>query len=170
MCASVEAFAEIDWHDFAIVQTIDFTAADAQSELPPPMSIAEVENMTLAQKKMAAMIMDDTAPEVEAIRAAQAAADAAGADEDVVMDEKDDAADETARADDDRRNKESEETERAKAVQALSAAPIKVRKDYVPKSEPPLIFERDQEQAPDKLSLSLACYQAWLRGMQRRRL
>ena len=41
------AFAEIDWHDYAIVQTIEFTAADANSELPAPMSVQEVENMTL---------------------------------------------------------------------------------------------------------------------------
>lgn len=127
----LEAFAEIDWHDFAIVQTIDFTTADAQSELPPPMSIAEVENMTLAQKKMAAMIMDDTAPEVEAIRAAQAAADAA--DEEMASANERDAA---AHAVEEQRNREAEEAERVKAAQAANTAlPMKVRKDYVPKSE-----------------------------------
>lgn len=129
---TVEAFAEIDWHDFAIVQTIDFTAADASSELPPPMSIAEVESMTLAQKKMAAMIMDDTAPEVEAIRAAQAAADA-GAGEDADM--ADGAAAEAAAQAVAERQREEEQADRAKAVQAMSSAPMKVRKDYVPKSE-----------------------------------
>jgi hypothetical protein len=40
------------------VQTIEFTTADANSELPPPMSVQEVENMTLAQKRMAAMVME----------------------------------------------------------------------------------------------------------------
>ncbi|KAG8883112.1 SF3a splicing factor complex subunit [Tulasnella sp. 331] len=129
--AEKQAFAEIDWHDFAIVQTIDFTAADASSELPPPMSIAEVESMTLAQKKMAAMIMDDTAPEVEAIRAAQAAADAEEEDADMADDT---AAEAATQADAKKQREEEEEAGRARAVQAMSSAPMKVRKDYVPKS------------------------------------
>ena len=77
--APLVAFAEIDWHDYAVVQTIEFTAADAASELPPPMSVQEVENMTLAQKRMAAMIMETTAEEIEAQRARQAEAEAAAA-------------------------------------------------------------------------------------------
>ncbi|KAI0708966.1 Pre-mRNA splicing factor PRP21 like protein-domain-containing protein [Earliella scabrosa] len=138
------AFAEIDWHDYAIVQTIEFTAADATSELPPPMSVQEVENMTLAQKRMAAMIMETTAEDVEAHRARQAAAEAeaaaaaaAAADqEDTVMEESDDEDDETK----ERKRKEEEERqreiERAKAIQASSldvGGPMKIRTDYVPK-------------------------------------
>ncbi|KAG8714595.1 SF3a splicing factor complex subunit [Ceratobasidium sp. 394] len=46
-------FAEIEWRDYYIVQTIKFTAADATSDLPPPMSIAKVKNMMLAQKRTA---------------------------------------------------------------------------------------------------------------------
>ncbi|KAG8891832.1 SF3a splicing factor complex subunit, partial [Tulasnella sp. 403] len=135
-----KAFAEIDWHDYAIVQTIDFTSADAQSELPPPMSIAEVENMTLAQKKMAALIMENAAPEVEAIRAAQAAADAdaaaaaAASANDRAMDMDIEAVDEPRRVRDEAAEKALEESERAKAMQAASAAPMKIRKDYVPKT------------------------------------
>ncbi len=93
------AFAEIDWHDYAVVQTIEFTAADAPAELPPPMS---VEKMTLAQKRMAAMVMETTAEDVEAHRARWATAEAAAAvssaggagaeaaDDDVMMEESDD--------------------------------------------------------------------------------
>lgn len=141
------AFAEIDWNDYAIVQTIEFTAADANSELPPPMSVQEVENMTLAQKRMAAMIMEDTSGDVEALRAQQAAAEAEAAaavggvgvtddDEDAAMEESDDE-DEGAQA---RRKREAEEREReierARAIQASSvnaAGPMKIRTDYVPK-------------------------------------
>jgi splicing factor 3A subunit 1 len=43
----IVAFAEIDWHNYIIVQTIEFTAANATAELPPLMSMQEVENMTL---------------------------------------------------------------------------------------------------------------------------
>ncbi|KAF8270335.1 Pre-mRNA splicing factor PRP21 like protein-domain-containing protein [Lactarius quietus] len=143
------AFAEIDWHDYAIVQTIEFTAADGPAELPPPMSVQEVENMTLAQKRMAAMVMETTAEDVEAHRARQAAAEAeaaaavgsvggAGAEaaeDDVMMEESDD-----EDAESERKRKEEEEkrkeVERAKAVQASSleaGAPMKIRTDYVPK-------------------------------------
>ncbi|TFY58154.1 hypothetical protein EVJ58_g6592 [Rhodofomes roseus] len=140
------AFAEIDWHDYAIVQTIEFTAADATSELPPPMSVQEVENMTLAQKRMAAMIMETTAEDVEAHRARQAAAEAEAAaavgsagmasQEDAAMEQSDD---EDQEAQERRRREEEErarEVERARAVQANSldaGAPMKIRTDYVPK-------------------------------------
>ncbi|KAJ3767491.1 Pre-mRNA splicing factor PRP21 like protein-domain-containing protein [Lentinula raphanica] len=138
------AFAEIDWHDYAIVQTIEFTVADATSELPPPMSVQEVENMTLAQKRMAAMIMENTVEDVEAHRAKQAAAEAEAAaavgnagvgGDDAAMEESDEEDDE------ERMKREQEEQrkeiERVKAIQAssLNAAtgPMKIRTDYVPK-------------------------------------
>jgi splicing factor 3A subunit 1 len=136
------AFAEIDWHDYAIVQTIEFTAVDANSELPPPMSVQEVENMTLAQKRMAAMIMENTVDDVEAHRARQAAAEAevaaavGGADtvgDDAEMEQSDDEEDAAAR----RRNVE-EDRQRAiaQAMQASTfnpSGPMKIRTDYVPK-------------------------------------
>ncbi|KAH9934890.1 Pre-mRNA splicing factor PRP21 like protein-domain-containing protein [Fomitopsis serialis] len=136
---------KIDWHDYAIVQTIEFTAADATSELPPPMSVQEVENMTLAQKRMAAMVMETTAEDVEAHRARQAAAEAEAAaavssagvaQEDAAMEESDD---EDQEAQDRRRREDDErarEVERARAIQANSldaGAPMKIRTDYVPK-------------------------------------
>ncbi|KAK7043679.1 SF3a splicing factor complex subunit [Paramarasmius palmivorus] len=140
------AFAEIDWHDYAIVQTIEFTVADATSELPPPMSVQEVENMTLAQKRMAAMIMENTAEDVEAHRAKQAAAEAEaaaavgnagpGANDDVAMEESDDEGmevEERAKREEEERLKE---IERARALQASSVnagGPMRIRTDYVPK-------------------------------------
>ncbi|KAI0078180.1 hypothetical protein K474DRAFT_1660836 [Panus rudis PR-1116 ss-1] len=142
------AFAEIDWHDYAIVQTIEFTAADATAELPPPMSVQEVENMTLAQKRMAAMIMETTVEDVEALKRQQAEAEAQAAaavgtaggqagsnQDDTAMEQSDDEDDEA-----ERRKKEEEERqrklERARAIQASSleaGGPMKIRTDYVPK-------------------------------------
>ncbi|TFK55258.1 hypothetical protein OE88DRAFT_1622827 [Heliocybe sulcata] len=141
------AFAEIDWHEYAIVQTIEFTAADANAELPPPMSIQDVENMTLAQKRMAAMIMETTAEDVEAHRAKQAAAEAeaaaavggagtgAGEEDNMQMDESDEEDDgvrERKKREDEERRREEE---RARAIQAssLEAGQMKIRTDYVPK-------------------------------------
>ncbi|KAI6039005.1 Pre-mRNA splicing factor PRP21 like protein-domain-containing protein [Pisolithus marmoratus] len=150
--AEKRAFAEIDWHDYAIVQTIEFTAADTNTELPPPMSLQEVENMTLAQKRMAAMVMENTADEIEAHRARQAAAEAEAAaavgsagvgvvtavddldEEDAAMEESEDEDEEVQR----KKREEEErikELERAKAIQASAnvAGPMKIKTDYVPK-------------------------------------
>ena len=144
------AFAEIDWHDYAIVQTIEFTAIDATSELPPPMSVQEVENMTLAQKRMAAMVMENTAPDIDALRARQAAAEAEAAAAVSKVGQADDAAMEESDDEDreiqDRRKREEEERqrelERARAIQASSleaGGPMKIRTDYVPKCELQLV-------------------------------
>lgn len=129
------------------MQTIEFTAADANSELPPPMSVQEVENMTLAQKRMAAMIMENTAEDVEAHKARQAAVEAevargvgnVGNGRTTVVDEDEDAAmEESDEEGDDERKKKMEERQRdlarAHAMQP-SSGPMKIRTDYVPKSK-----------------------------------
>ena len=129
------AFAEIDWHDYAIVQTIEFTAADANSELPAPMSVQEVENMTLAQKRMAAMVMETTAEDVEAHRARQAAAEAEAAaavgrvgDEDAAMEQSDDEAEDSGQ-------QVQGVVQRTETIPANpeTTGNIKIRTDYVPK-------------------------------------
>lgn len=53
-----QAFNEIDWNDFVVVGTVELTKADQHVDLPPPRSLREMESMTLAQKKMASMIME----------------------------------------------------------------------------------------------------------------
>ncbi|CDU23915.1 related to Splicing factor 3 subunit 1 [Sporisorium scitamineum] len=56
-----QAFNEIDWQDFVVVGTVELTEADQHIDLPPPRSLREMESMTLAQKKMASMIMESEA-------------------------------------------------------------------------------------------------------------
>lgn len=141
---SAEAFAEIDWHDYVVVQTIEFTSADATSDLPVPMTVSEMENMTLSQKRMAAMITETAADDVEALNARRASdilqvtegVGSAGAGDDVQMDESGDEPDEV-RARKRREDEERErELERAKQIQAKSldaSGSIKIRTDYVPK-------------------------------------
>ena len=46
--------AMIDWHDFVVVETIDF-ADDEDQELPPPMTIEEV----IRRSKVTAMEEED---------------------------------------------------------------------------------------------------------------
>jgi splicing factor 3A subunit 1 len=103
--------------------------------------------MTLAQKRMAAMVMETTAEDVEAHRARQAAAEAqaaagvgsagVAADEDAPMEESDDEDSELRLRKRREENERVQELERAKAIQASSldsGGPIKIRTDYVPKS------------------------------------
>ncbi|KDE04288.1 hypothetical protein MVLG_05246 [Microbotryum lychnidis-dioicae p1A1 Lamole] len=125
------AFAEIDWQDFVVASTIDFTEADEAvlTELPPPMSLSEVENMTIAQKKMAAMIMEGRN---------------AGQD-DIVSDDETEGMDIRGNDDDDQMRARDQAAPQPTAVQspaieiraADTSAPMKIRKDYVPKANRP---------------------------------
>ncbi|GAA5933234.1 Prp21p [Sporobolomyces koalae] len=110
------AFAEIDWQDFKVASTIEFTESDEAglAELPPPMSLSEVENMTLAQKKMNSIIIDGGEPE----------ADENGQDEqEMEMDDDDD--DEPAAA------SEPKAEDKVEAPTLDVNLPVKIRKDYV---------------------------------------
>ncbi|KAI9294515.1 hypothetical protein K502DRAFT_324804 [Neoconidiobolus thromboides FSU 785] len=49
------AFASIDWHDFVIVQTLEFTSFDKKSDLPGPESIESIISASQAAKKAAEM-------------------------------------------------------------------------------------------------------------------
>lgn len=44
------AYAQIDWHDFVVVETVVFTEADDQAELPPPTSLNDLQSASLEQK------------------------------------------------------------------------------------------------------------------------
>ena len=102
----------------------------------------ELENMTLAQKHMAAMIMENTVNNVEAHRARQAATEAEASaavggagtrGEDAEMEQSNDEEDVAAR-----RPKVEEDRQRAiaQAMQASTfnpSGPITIRTDYVPK-------------------------------------
>jgi len=95
--------------------------------------------MTLAQKRMAAMVMETTAEDVEAHRARQAAAEAEaaaavgqvggiGGDEDAAMEQSDDEVEDT-------RQREQGVVQRSETIPANpeTTGNIKIRTDYVPK-------------------------------------
>ncbi|PGH26723.1 hypothetical protein AJ80_01669 [Polytolypa hystricis UAMH7299] len=46
------SYAQIDWHDFVVVETVLFTEADDQAELPPPTSLNDLQSASLEQKAM----------------------------------------------------------------------------------------------------------------------
>lgn len=45
-----EVFETIDWHDFIIVETIEFTEEDLRAQLPFPIDLYMLQNLSLAQK------------------------------------------------------------------------------------------------------------------------
>ncbi|GAA5908748.1 hypothetical protein JCM6882_008195 [Rhodosporidiobolus microsporus] len=111
------AFAEIDWQDFQVASTIEFTENDEAgiAELPPPMSLSEVENMSIAQKKMASMIMEGKGAEVVDIEAEEA---------EMEMDEEEEPVGEEPTIEQTREDVVEIQT-------ADAGAPVKIRKDYV---------------------------------------
>ncbi|KDN44145.1 hypothetical protein K437DRAFT_248024 [Tilletiaria anomala UBC 951] len=103
------AFDEIDWQDFVIVQTVELTENDMHIDLPLPMSIRDVENMTLAQKKLASMIVEtDQQPGT--------------ADDAMEMESGDEEGSDDRKAED-----------FIQVVKSTRAGDIKVRKNYQPK-------------------------------------
>ena len=52
------AFAQIDWHDFVVVGTIDFTEADEQVDLPAPTTLNDIQSASLEQKAAFAAPVD----------------------------------------------------------------------------------------------------------------
>lgn len=120
------AFAEIDWQDFKVVSTIEFTENDEAgiAELPPPMSLAEVENMSIAQKKMAAMIMEGK----EVPGGAGDDDGAANDEEEMEMEEPSDDEEQAPAAAEVVEQKREDVVE---ITQVDSSAPVKIRKDYV---------------------------------------
>ncbi|KAF9888402.1 SF3a splicing factor complex subunit [Aspergillus nanangensis] len=45
-------YAQIDWHDFVVVETVMFTEDDDQTDLPPPTSLNDLQTASLEQKAM----------------------------------------------------------------------------------------------------------------------
>jgi len=122
------AFAEIDWQDFVVVQTIEFTSTDQTIDLPPPTTVREMEKLTLNERKMAALIVEEVGERSDQ----RADGENEDGEMEVEMDEESD--DEETK---ERKRKEQEEIQRARDVQAkaMGQAGMKIRKDYVPKGE-----------------------------------
>ncbi|KAI1851983.1 hypothetical protein JX265_008211 [Neoarthrinium moseri] len=45
-----QSYAQIDWHDFVVVETVVFTETDDQANLPPPTSLNDLQYASLEQK------------------------------------------------------------------------------------------------------------------------
>ncbi|WWD02712.1 hypothetical protein V865_000753 [Kwoniella europaea PYCC6329] len=125
-----KAFAAIDWQDFVTVETIEFTQNDEQLELPPPTSIDKLRTMSMAEKRMAAMVMEETGAGPTAETTFQNGQNAD--DEMEIEEDEEDEEEEEVRL---QRIKAEQEQARAREVQraAMEQRGLKIKKDYVPK-------------------------------------
>jgi splicing factor 3A subunit 1 len=123
-----EAMGLIDWQDFVVVETIEFTQQDMELELPPPTNVEKLKSMSMAEKRMASMVMEENGASFGG-----AAAGGAGEEvEEVDMEEDDEG--EEARL---QRIKAEQEQARARDVQraAMQSRGVKIKTDYTPKGK-----------------------------------
>ena len=135
-----EADAVIDWQDFVLVETIEFTQSDMELNLPPPSSIEELRNRSMGEKRMASMIMEETGagpvpgaptgPRSQR-QPQQPVQQQQQQDEEMDVEEEDEEQEELRL----QRIKEEKEQARAREIQraAMESRGMKIKKDYVPK-------------------------------------
>lgn len=153
---------QIDWQDFVVVSTVEITETDAHIDLPVPMSLRELENMTIAQKRLAAMISEEEWVEEDEVvenprlvdfpGASEGRAQADGAEggqgEEMQMDDSED--EEAPQA-----APTSAPTVELKRAMSSTKPPanIKIRKDYVPKT----LAERQRQAAQQAMTTCPVC-------------
>ncbi|KAJ1931622.1 SF3a splicing factor complex subunit, partial [Linderina pennispora] len=121
-----EEFLAIDWHDFVVVGTVEFVEEDAFVDLPEPMLLQDLKNMTLEDKRRSQQ-QDDTSRPAERTTAADthhAAAQVEEEDDDDVemeMEDEDEDEDEV---------EEEIEADKKPAAPAVDVTKMKIRKDY----------------------------------------
>lgn len=127
-----EAMGLIDWQDFVLVETIEFTQADMELELPPPTNVERLKSMSMAEKRMASMVMEEVgAGQGAGVSQGGVGASASAVDAEEVDMEEDDEGEE-ARL---QRIKAEQEQARARDVQraAMQSRGVKIKTDYTPK-------------------------------------
>ena len=129
------AFAEIDWQDFVVVSTVEFTEADDLIDLPPPMTLTQVQNMSIKDKRRAAERMEGK--EIDGLSDADA--------DEIVRDVNGTAP--TGETEMEVDSGDDDEVARKQAIEIKTAdtsGTMKIRKDYVPKctSSPPYLLTR----------------------------
>jgi splicing factor 3A subunit 1 len=120
----LEAFLSINWQDFVVVQTIEFTEADDAVELPLPKSLKELETMSLTQKRMMQVLAEtDNAQDMPVD------IEIDDNDDDVDMEDSDDEQDALQQRQDAITN-----IKEVVMTAPQPTAPMKIKEDYVPKA------------------------------------
>jgi splicing factor 3A subunit 1 len=159
------ALLSIDWQDFVIVETIEFTQTDMELELPPPTSVEKLKTMSMAERRMATMVMEETAAPAPRPVPVPAAASVPAPVEEMDIEEEED---EEARL---QRIKAEQAQAKAREVQraAMESRGMKIRSDYVPKGESSSELADDRSQS---LWFGAVCHlsQLWTKCARKRTL
>ncbi|KAG4301457.1 hypothetical protein PCANB_002218 [Pneumocystis canis] len=132
-------YAQIDWHDFVVVETIEFTNADEQMDLPAPISLSVLQSATLEQKQMMSMyhdpnasLLEDTSYNItQSYSTPVEKTQPSQEDEGVEMDIEADSDEETTAI---KERREHQEKVRLAMQQSRAGLPMKIRTNYVPKA------------------------------------
>ena len=136
----IVAYAQIDWHDFVIVETVAFTEADDAADLPPPTTLSDLQYASLEQKAMMSLH-----PSQLRIEEAMPTSDLTDYYPSVAQQQQDEGAMEVEmEAESDNEDEEqSRQREKREAIQRQQqaqaeakggAGPMKIRSDYVPRA------------------------------------
>ncbi|KAJ9641487.1 SF3a splicing factor complex subunit [Coniosporium apollinis] len=146
------AYAQIDWHDFVVVETVVFNEADDQTDLPPPTSLNDLQSASLEQKAMMSlqphnMRIEEAMPTDEPSYYDQApqpvqmpAPQTAYAPPPIHPSRMDYVMQQSAQDDEEERliRERTEARERAQQAQAAAkggTGPMRIRNDYVPRAQ-----------------------------------
>ncbi|KAH0606311.1 uncharacterized protein H6S33_003972 [Morchella sextelata] len=135
-------YAQIDWHDFVVVETVVFTDADDQTDLPPPTSLSDLQHASLEQKALMSLH-----PSALRIEEAMPTSDPEPIEtpyqqhqrqQRQVAEEEDGMEMEMEGSDDEDRERQREQDRKRQAQEAakqgLGQGQMKIRSDYVPRA------------------------------------
>ena len=131
------AYAQIDWHDFVVVETVVFTEADDSADLPPPTTLSDLQYASLEQKAMNSLQsqtlrIEEAMPSSDDFTAFPGQKWYAEDDKDEDMNESDNEDEETVRA---RERREALRRQQQAQVEAKGGAgPMKIRSVHVPRA------------------------------------
>ncbi|EPS36799.1 hypothetical protein H072_9665 [Dactylellina haptotyla CBS 200.50] len=133
-------YAQIDWHDFVVVETITFTEADDHADLPPPTSLSDLQHASLEQKALMSLNsnqlrIEEAMPTADDYDSGTYIPEPIEEEEDehtmdVAMEADSDEEDEDAVRIRERREAQAR-AEQARAQAQGGNAPMKIRSDYV---------------------------------------
>ncbi|KAF3907850.1 hypothetical protein ABW20_dc0102850 [Dactylellina cionopaga] len=136
------AYAQIDWHDFVVVETIAFTEADDHADLPPPTSLSDLQHASLEQKALMSLNtnqlrIEEAMPTGEDYDSGTYIPQPMEEEEeqtmDVAMEPESDNEDEEMTRIRERREAQAR-AEQARAEAQGGTMPMKIRSDYVPRA------------------------------------
>ncbi|KAJ1958615.1 SF3a splicing factor complex subunit, partial [Dipsacomyces acuminosporus] len=138
-----EAYLSIDWHDFVVVGAVEFVEEDVYVDLPEPLKLQDLTNMSLEDKRKAKAEGSSAGEDAGASKGNAGASEEEHAIEDMDQEEDEDNDVEMEMDEDDEDDEDIDEEIEAERnpnapaavtvqTSAISVGPMKIRKDYVP--------------------------------------